>query len=63
MGCCWRNIDDPTTHEWSTVVNSDNHRVTIALMGYAHERSKRKSFVSSGHAVRIGFLAICSSAS
>src|SRR3974390_1763019 len=58
-GWRWCHINDPSSHEWTAAVNSDDYRAATALMSDAHQRSKRKSFVSGCHAVRIGSLAIC----
>src|ERR1035441_9549184 len=57
--CRWRHVDDPAAHEWSAVVDPDDHRATTVLVGYAHERSKWKSSVSGGHAARAGSFATC----
>ena len=62
-GCRRRHVNDPTSHEWTAVVNSDDYRAATTLMSDAHQRSKRKSFVSGCHAVGIGFIAICGLAS
>src|SRR5215471_916361 len=56
-GCGWRHIDDPAAYEWPAVVDGDDHRAAIAVIGDAHTRPEGQRGVSRGQFVGVELFA------
>src|SRR5262245_29387115 len=55
--CCRREVDDPSAHKGSAIIDSHNDAPAIAFVGHTHARAERKRAMCRREAARLRTLA------